>query len=213
MDYIPVYSDEVGGTASGESPPPGLITVNIDPARQQLIGLRTEPVEAGQVGGAWRTVGKVAVDETRVHHVNVKVGGFVEHIYVGFVGRPVRKGEPLFTLYSPELLAAQDEYLLALRTRDQLRKGGTDGADGDDLVTSARRKLELWDVPESAMKRLEETGKPIKELTFYAPSSGVVTKRDALPGMRSTPATCPSRSSTCPGSGCWPTSTRASCGT
>jgi Cu(I)/Ag(I) efflux system membrane fusion protein len=136
------------------------------------------------VGGAWRTNGKVTVDETRVHHVNLKVGGFVGHTHAEFVGQTVRKGEPLFTLYSPELLAAQDEYLLALRTRDRLRKGGSDAADGDDLVASARRKLELWDVPESEIRRIEETGTPLKELTFYAPAGGVVTKRDALPGMR-----------------------------
>ncbi len=168
----------------GGSAPEGMSAVNIDPARQQLIGLRTAPVEAGQVGGAWRTSGKVAVDETRVHHVNLKVGGFVGHSHAQFVGQQVRKGEPLFTLYSPELLAAQDEYLLALRTRDQLRQGGGAGSDGDDLVASARRKLELWDLPEAALRRLEEGGPPMKDVTFYAPASGVVTKRDALPGMR-----------------------------
>ncbi len=184
MDYIPVYQDELEGAASAPPPVDGLVTVNIDPSRQQLIGLRTAPAALGAVGGAWRTNGKVAVDETRVHHVNLKVGGFVGHSHAGFLGQAVRKGEPLFTLYSPELLAAQDEYLLALRTRDQLRKGGTDAPDGDDLVASARRKLELWDVPEAEMRRIEATGKPEKELTFYAPASGVITKRDALPGMR-----------------------------
>ncbi len=182
MDFIPVYEDELNG-AGGATSVEGLTAVNIDPARQQLIGLRTAPVETGEVGGAWRTNGKVAVDETRLHHVNLKVGGYVGHTHAGFVGQQVRKGEPLFTLYSPELLAAQDEYLLALRTRDALRKSGA-ASDGDDLVESARRKLELWDVPEAQLKRLEETGKPMKELTFHAPTSGVITKRDALPGMR-----------------------------
>jgi Cu(I)/Ag(I) efflux system membrane fusion protein len=181
MDYLPVYADEVGGAAA---PVEGLATVNIDASRQQLIGLRTASVEKGTVGGSWRTNGKVAVDETRVHHVNLKVGGFVGHTHAGFVGQAVQKGDPLFTLYSPELLAAQDEYLLALRTREQLRKGGTDAADGDDLVASARRKLELWDVPEAEMRQIEESGTPMKEMTFYAPASGVITKRDALPGMR-----------------------------
>jgi len=181
MDYLPVYADEVGEAAA---PVKGLATVSIDSSRQQLIGLKTARAAKGAVGGAWRTNGKVAVDETRVHHLNLKVGGFVGHTHAGFVGQAVQKGEPLFTLYSPELLAAQDEYLLALRTRDQLRKGGTDAADGDDLVASSRRKLELWDVPDDEMKQIEETGKPIKEMTFYAPASGVITKRDALPGMR-----------------------------
>ncbi len=184
MDYIPVYSDEVGsGGAAAGAPPEGLATVNIDPARQQLIGLRTAPVERGDVGGAWRTSGRVSVDETRVHHVNLKVGGYISHSHAAFVGQPVRKGQPLFSFYSPELLAAQEEYLLALRTRERLRQGGA-SEDGDVLVESARRKLELWDVPRGAIERLERTGKPDKELTFHAPASGVITKRDAVAGMR-----------------------------
>ncbi|HET6438916.1 MAG TPA: efflux RND transporter periplasmic adaptor subunit [Anaeromyxobacter sp.] len=184
MDYIPVYEDELNGATAASAEVEGLTAVSIDPDRQQLIGLRTAPAELGSVGGAWRTNGKVTVDETRVHHVNLKVGGFVGHSHAGFVGQTVKKGEPLFTLYSPELLAAQDEYLLALRTRDQLRKSGMDGSDGNDLVESARRKLELWDIPEAEIQRLEEAGQAEKELTFYAPASGVITKRDALPGMR-----------------------------
>ncbi len=183
MDYVPVYADEVGGGAPAAHGPEGLATVNIDPARQQLIGLRTAPVEKGAVGGAWRTAGRVAVDETRVHHVNLKVGGYVTHSHAEFVGQPVRKGEPLFSFYSPELLAAQEEYLLALRTRDRLRQGGA-SADGDALVESARRKLELWDVSPAAIERLERSGKPVKDVTFHAPANGVVTKRDAIPGMR-----------------------------
>jgi Cu(I)/Ag(I) efflux system membrane fusion protein len=181
MDYLPVYEDELDGSSK---PVAGLAAVDIDPARQQLIGLRTAPVERGTVGGAWRTSGKVAADETRVHHVNLKVSGYVTHSHAGFVGQQVRRGEPLFSLYSPDLLAAQEEYLLALRTRDQLRKTGGAGGDGDDLVAAARRKLELWDVPEAELARMEKTGQPVKDLTFYAPMSGVITKRDALPGMR-----------------------------
>jgi Cu(I)/Ag(I) efflux system membrane fusion protein len=181
MDYIPVYSDEVGGATPSVE---GLATVTIDANRQQLIGLRTATVESGSVGGSWRTNGKVTVDETRVHHVNLKVGGYVTHTHAQFVGQSVKQGEPLFSMYSPELLAAQDEYLLAVRTSEQLRAGGAASTDGDDLIASARRKLDLWDVPESELKRIEQTGKPLKELTFYAPHAGVVTKRDALPGMR-----------------------------
>lgn len=103
MDYVPVYSDEVGG----ESGVAGLATVNIDPSRQQLIGLKTVEVRRGAVGGAWRTVGRVTVDETRVKHINVKIAAYVERIFVDFVGKPVAKGEPLFAIYSPELLAAR----------------------------------------------------------------------------------------------------------
>ncbi|MBI5068091.1 MAG: efflux RND transporter periplasmic adaptor subunit [Deltaproteobacteria bacterium] len=180
MDYLPVYEDEALG---GGSAVEGLATVQIDPARQQLIGLRTAPVTAGPVGGAWRTTGKVAVDETRVHHVNVKVEGFVEHIYVDFVGRPVRRGERLFSIYSPELLSLQNEYLLAVRMRKDLA-GGSLAASGDELVASARERLKLWDVPDSVIEELARTGKVQKSLTLVSPMSGVVTKKDVVHGHK-----------------------------
>lgn len=163
----------------------GLATVDIDPARQQLIGLTTVSVKRGTVGGAWRTVGRVAVDETRVRHVNVKVSGFVEKVYVDFIGRPVRRGERLFSIYSPELYAAQEEYLLALRTRKRLADGGGSLAhNGDELVASARRKLELWDIPASELRRLEQGGKAQRALALYSPISGVVVKKDVVDGMK-----------------------------
>ncbi len=180
MDYLPVYQDELAGAA----PVPGLATVTIDPARQQLIGLRTAEVKAGRVGGSWRTVGRVQVDPTRVRRINVKVDGYVERIYVDFVGKPVRRGERLFALYSPELLSAQNEYLLAVRTRTELAGGGALAGDGDALVAASRRKLELWDVPQSEIARLERTGSPSKTLTFVSPIKGVVTAKNAVEGSR-----------------------------
>jgi len=180
MDYLPVYEDELKG---GGSTVEGLATVQIDPARQQLIGLRTAPASVGPVGGAWRTVGRVAIDETRVRHVNVKVEGFVERIYVDFVGKPVRKGEPLFAFYSPELLSLQNEYLLAVKLRSELGTGVLAGS-GDDLVQSARERLELWDVPDSVLEELARTGKPKKALTLVSPISGVVTKKDVVQGHK-----------------------------
>jgi len=164
---------------------PGLAAVEIDPARQQLIGLRTAAVEVRSVGGAFRTVGRVAVDETRVRHVNVKVPAFVERIYVDYVGKKVNKGDPLFSLYSPELLATQEEYLLALKTRDDLAKlGGNTKGNDNDLVAAARRKLELWDIPAAQMDRIEQTRTPTKTLTLRSPASGVVTKKDVVEGMK-----------------------------
>ena len=182
MDYLPVYADEAGGAAPSVS---GLATLEIDPDRQQLIGLRTAEVTLGPVGGAWRTVGRVAVDETRVKHINLKVPGFVERIYVDFIGKKVRKGDPLFSLYSPDLLSAQEEYLLALKTKGALSKvGGAAATDGDALVSAARRKLALWDVPDSEVERVAKTGEPTKTLTFYSPVTGVVTKKDVVEGMK-----------------------------
>jgi membrane fusion protein, copper/silver efflux system len=177
MDYIPVYEDE----AVVSPKIAGLAVVEIDPARQQLIGLSTAEVTQGPVGGAWRTVGRVAIDETRVRHINLKVSGFVERIYVDFVGKRVKLGDPLFSMYSPDLLAAQGEYLVALKTKAAL--SGV-GSDGDALLSGARRKLALWDVPESEITRLARTGEVTKSLTVYSPLAGVVTKKDVVEGMK-----------------------------
>jgi membrane fusion protein, copper/silver efflux system len=178
MDYVPVYSDEIGRPPSTA----GLATVGIDPQRQQLIGLRTAPVVEGQVGWSWRTVGRVAVDETRVHHASLKFSGFIEQIFVDYVGKQVRSGEPLFRIYSPDVASAEEEYLLALRTRDALGSG-TAGA-GSDLVAAARERLKLWDIPEAEIRRLERTGKAQRTVTIFAPMSGVVTRKDAVMGHR-----------------------------
>jgi len=129
------------------------------------------------------------MDETRVRHVNLKVPGFVERIYVDFIGKTVRKGDRLFSLYSPELLASQDEYLLALKTRGALAKANdataeSSSADGSALVAAARRKLSLWDISEAEIDRVASTGTPTKTLTIYSPVSGVVTKKDVVEGMK-----------------------------
>ncbi|MFH0900249.1 MAG: efflux RND transporter periplasmic adaptor subunit [Pseudomonadota bacterium] len=226
MDYIPVFEDEVEENEGQQIQ--GLATVSIDPARQQLIGLRTAPVVHGSVAGDWRTVGRVQIDPTRVRKTNVKVEGYIESLYVDFVGRPVRRGEPLFSIYSPSLLAAENEYLLALQTREALWQGrdrsgagagagsgagagagsgaggdgsgdgsgggsGGDGrgggggmlaASGDALVASARRKLELWDVPAKEIERLEQARQPSKSLIFVSPIAGVVTAKNVVEGTR-----------------------------
>ncbi len=189
MDYLPVYADELDAGAGPKVK--GLATLTIDPARQQLIGLRTAPVTRGPVGEQWRTVGRVEVDPTRVRKTNVKVEGYVERVFVDFVGRPVRRGEALFSLYSPSLLAAQNELLLALQTRDALVKGGSLVDNGNLLVESARRKLQLWDVPPAELERLEKSREASKTLTFVSPISGVVTMKNVVEGARLVPGDTP----------------------
>jgi Cu(I)/Ag(I) efflux system membrane fusion protein len=187
MDYLPVYEDE----PSGGAPVSGLAAVTIDPSRQQLIGLRTTKVSKGTVGGSWRTVARIEVAPTHVRKTNVKVDGFVERIFVDFVGQSVRKGQPLFSIYSPALLAAQNEYLLALQTRDALAKGGGPAESGDTLVTAARRRLELWDVTANEIERLTTTREPSKNLTFVSPVAGVVTAKNVVQGARVSPGEAP----------------------
>lgn len=178
MDYVPVYADEMADVSVSVE---GRAVVNIDPTHQQLIGLTTAPVTTGPVGGEWRTVGRVVTDETLVRHINVKVAGFVERIYMDFVGKAVKKGDPLFAIYSPELLATQEEYLLALRMLRSFAKGPNEG---DVLVRATRKKLTLWDIPKLEIDRLVTTGKTTKTLTIYSPVTGVITKKDVVEGMR-----------------------------
>jgi len=168
---------------------PGLATVTIDPARQQLIGLRTVAATKGDVSSTWRTVARVQVDPTRVRKTNVKIEGFVERIFVDFVGQGVRKGQPLFSIYSPTLLSAQNEYLLALQTKDTLAKAGGEGS--ENLVQAARRRLELWDVPASEIDRLSRTREPSKTLTLVSPIAGVVTAKNVVEGARVSPGEAP----------------------
>ncbi|MFL5429467.1 MAG: efflux RND transporter periplasmic adaptor subunit [Myxococcales bacterium] len=177
MKLVPIES---AGAPKRETGVPGLAGVVIDAQRQQLIGLRTAEVTKGPISGDWRTVGRVAVDETRVRKVNVKVDGFVEKLFVDFVGKPVRRGQPIFELYSPDLLAVQNDYALAVTTRAQLGGGPT----GDDLVAAARRRLELWDVPRSEIAHLDHGGAPLREMTLVSPISGVVTAKTVVQGSR-----------------------------
>ena len=188
MDFIPVYEDEVSVT----QPVPGYATLQVAPERQQLIGLTTASVSLGPIGGTVHTVGRVAVDETRVRHINVKVSGFVEDIFVDFVGKPVAKGQRLFSFYSPELVSVQAEYLLALDARRTLSHGDPEVAgSGVELVEAARRRLKLWDIPDSEVAELERTREPKKALTLFSPISGVVTQKSVVSGMRLNPGDMP----------------------
>jgi RND family efflux transporter MFP subunit len=130
---------------------------------------------------AIRASGKVAADERRVTHVHTKVSGWIEDVFVNYVGQPVRKGEPLFTLYSPDLVASQEEYLLALRAQKELGSSSVaQAAEGSQaMVRAARRRLELWDMTPAQIEALEKTGRVSRAVTVYSPASGVVTERAA----------------------------------
>jgi Cu(I)/Ag(I) efflux system membrane fusion protein len=181
MDYVPVYNDELGGAA----PVPGLADIAIDPAYQRLIGVRAVEVEGGPIGGSWTAPAKVAVDETRVRKVTTKTGGFVDKLFVDFMGKPVRKGQPLFALYSPDLYGAQQDLALAVKSRAGL------GADGEALVQAAEQRLRLWDVPESGIARIAGGGEPQRDLVFVSPVSGVVTAKAIVQGARLMPGDTP----------------------
>ncbi len=185
-----------GGSASrgAEMPagePPSDTAVFISPARQQLIGVRTAEVSRRALETTIRTVGVLAYDETRVVEIHPKIAGWVESVSVDFVGKDVRRGQPLFTIYSPDLVATQKEYLLALKAQAQLgasrvpetRAGAT------SLLAATRERLRLWDVNDAQIAELERTGEPRKTLTLYSPFDGVVLERNAFPGQYVSPET------------------------
>jgi multidrug efflux pump subunit AcrA (membrane-fusion protein) len=174
MDLVPMYADT---NESKEEMPPG--TVMISPAKQQLIGVRTATVERQRVERTIRTVGKVSFDETRISHIHTKVNGYIEDAFVDFVGKAVKKGDPLFTIYSPELVSTQQEYLIALRGKKYLSDApyAEIAAGADSLVSAARERLRLWDITDEDLQALEKEGKVKRALTIYSPSDGVVMER------------------------------------
>ncbi|MBM4278264.1 MAG: efflux RND transporter periplasmic adaptor subunit [Deltaproteobacteria bacterium] len=159
--------------------------VQISPERQQLIGVKIGKVEMRPLEKIIRTVGRVDYDERKVVTVSPKIGGWIEDLYVDFTGRFVRQGEPLLTIYSPELVSTQEEYLIALGARKDLVKSpfAEVAASGNSLAESARRRLKLWDISDDQIKALEESGQAKKTLTLYSPFSGFVLEKMAFKGM------------------------------
>ncbi len=186
MDLLPVYGDDAATEDTGGVP--GYAPVKISRERQQMMGVTVGEAKVMNLENSIRTVGRVVADETRLHHIHTKFEGFIEELFVDYVGKFVKKGQPLFSVYSPELLATQKEYLLAVRAQDQFGPLGSNQAlAGVDLLGSARQRLSLWDISEAQIAQLEKTGQPIKALTIYSPVSGFVTAKTALQGMRVMP--------------------------
>jgi multidrug efflux pump subunit AcrA (membrane-fusion protein) len=164
--------------------------IYIPPERQQALGVRSVPAERKQISREIRTVGKISYDETRIAHIHTKFNGWVEEVFVDFVGESVRKGQPLFTIYSPELVSTQEEYLLAIRSQEKLGKTPYDwiAKGSGTLVEAARARLQLWGISDREIDEIVKTGKTRRALTIYSPVGGVVTQRAAYHhGMYVTP--------------------------
>ena len=151
------------------------------PEKQQLIGMRSVPAEMGTLTKEIRIVGKVTYDETHLTHIHSKVSGYIEEVFADSVGKPVRAGDPLFTIYSPDLLATQQDFLLALKSRDLLRNSTVASAamGSENLIAAARERLRLWDVSDQEIQTLETEGKVKRAITVYSPVTGIVMERAA----------------------------------
>lgn len=149
------------------------------------IGVTYAPVQLGPLRRVVRTVAILSYDETRLKSVTTRVDGWVDQLYVNFSGQAVRVGDPLFALYSPMLVAAQQELLVAKRLRGEVAAGTTDAVrNSDDLLESARRRLLYWEVPPEEVRQIEETGVIRKTVTFRSPVNGVVIEKAVLAGQR-----------------------------
>ena len=180
MNLEPVYEEAAPVAQAAVPQPTGTIQIPLE--KQQMIGVKFGVAEYTSVGETLHAVGKIAIDETRVVRVHPKVEGWIEHVNLDFMGAPVKKGDPLLTVYSPEMLASEKEYLLALKAKDVMQ-------DGDSIVEAARKRLELWDLSAGQIEELEQTRKPIQSITIYSPASGVITARNSFANQRITPET------------------------
>lgn len=163
---------------------PGPVMLGEEAARRVGVALTT--VEHRALAFFVRAVGTVAYDETRLATVNPKVEGWVELLHVDFTGAPVTAGEPLLDVYSPMLVTAQEELVLAARLARDAAPGRAAG-NAAQLLESARRRLAYWDVPEDEIRRIEESGEPTKTLTLRAPASGIVVEKNVVQGDRIMP--------------------------
>jgi Cu(I)/Ag(I) efflux system membrane fusion protein len=191
MDLVPIAAASASPTAGAAGAAvAGRAMVALSPERRQLLGVRSEAVTRRHLDRTIRTVGRVAMDERRLHHVHTKYEAYVEKLYVNFVGQMVRKGDHLAALYAPELVATQQEYLLAFRAQQRLGQSGIASVakGGTDLLEAARQRLLFWDVSPEDIATLERTGKVERTVDLHAELPGYVLQKSAVHGMRVTPA-------------------------
>jgi Cu(I)/Ag(I) efflux system membrane fusion protein/cobalt-zinc-cadmium efflux system membrane fusion protein len=168
-----------------------LVPVQLTPERMQSIGVKTGTVEYRQLSDDIRVTGTVDIDERLLSYVQVRFPGNIRKVFANATYQYVRKGEPLFTIYSPDLVATQQEYLLARQNQQALSASTVDGvaSGAASLSVAAEQRLEQWEVPRSEIATLKETGKPVTDLTINSPVSGYITEYNALPNMYVEPST------------------------
>ena len=174
-------------------------TVEIEPEKQQLIGVKTVAAEVMPMQKIIRTVGRIEYDERKLATINTKFEGWIEKLHIDYTGKYVKKGQPLAEIYSPELVATQQEFLNVLKWTKQSTEHRTQNTDTKNeietmlsndagrIVDAARQRLKLWDITDEQIKKIEESGEPIRTLTIYSPVNGYVVQKEAMRGMRIMP--------------------------
>jgi len=168
-----------------------LAPIQLSPQRMQSIGVKVGVVESKTINDEIRLYGNVQPSERRFAYVQTRFAGWIRQVYADATGDFIRKGQPLFTIYSPDLVETEREYLLAKKNAGALQQSTVSGvSDGAALlIAAARARLQQFDIPESEIAKLDETGEAITDLTFYSPASGYITERNALPNMYVQPDT------------------------
>jgi len=184
MDMVPFEAEEKPTAA-----PSGLATVNISEYHKKHMGLTFGTVEMRDIVKELRTSARIVPDETRMFTVTTKIDGYVDKLYVNVTGQEVIKDQPLLTVYSPELVSSQQEYLTAVTIAKNLSQSAdaSIAEGGKKLIDSARKRLKLWDISKQQIDRLEKTGEAEKYLTLYAPACGYVIEKKVLPGQKIMP--------------------------
>jgi len=185
MTLLPKYAEDEGASQM----PAGTVVIPED--KQILAGVRTTLVERKPLIREIRTTAQIVADETRIAHVHVKVAGYIDRVYVDYVGQLVKKGDPLFTLYSPDLVSTEEEYLIAKRGDATLNSSPFKeiALGAKSLLESTRERMKLWDISDDQIRQLDKTGKVSRDTTFYSPVTGFVTDRQAFPQKSVTPDT------------------------
>src|SRR5579859_734504 len=176
------------GAPASEAP---LAPLQLTPQRMQSIGVKLGTAQIKQVESELRVTGTVEADERRISYVQTRFPGWLRTVYADSTYQYVRKGQPLFTIYSPDLVTTEQEYLLARKNSELLNTSTVSGVatGAQTLLSAARERLEQWEVPASEIEKLDKTGKAITDLTFKSPVSGYVTEKNALPNMYVQPET------------------------
>ncbi len=178
MELVPKYADEEGGASESA------VKVGLSPEAIRATGVTVVPVEKANVSPEIRAVGTIETDETKLVRVAARVAGRVEKLYADFTGQRVTAGAPLYGLYSPDLVATQREYLLALENRRNLAEGTPDAIrSADSLVSATRDRLRLWGIGTAQIAALEKSGKPELALTYRSPISGTVLQKMVVEGQ------------------------------
>ncbi len=181
MDLVPVYE--------GDEETSDERIVKIDPLIVQNMGVRTATVKRGPLNVSIRTIGHIAYDEELVEHIHTKISGWVEELFVKTTGEEIKKGQKIISIYSPELVATEEEYLQALKYREKVSGSSMEDiiTGADALLESTRKRLLLMDIDPEQIKALEESGTVRRDMILHSSSSGIVIKKHVFEGMKVDP--------------------------